>query len=233
MKRGMVSVKTLQRVGYIMWGVLLSIILLFTSVELIAFNTGHYQKSFIKYNITEATGMDMENLEHTMDDLLEYLKDDRTMLDTRAVIKGEEREVFGERERLHMIDVKELFIKGRLLRNISVVLLIIITPFLIKKDKGWKLGFSKTLIWTSIINIAILLILLILMKIDFYKYFTYFHLMFFSNDLWILDPDTDVLIQMVPEAFFYSTATKIVAYFLTSIISMGIAGYYLLKKYKS
>ncbi len=222
-----------KRSTYIILGILLSIILLFTCVEIVAFNLNHYEKSFEKYNITEATGMDKENLDHTIEDLLEYLKDDRYELDTKAVIKGEERQVFGNREKLHMVDVKDLFVKGRLLRNTSIILFGIISFVLIKKDKYWKKSFFKTLIYSAIVNIALLITLLLLMFIDFYKYFTYFHLIFFNNDLWILDPKTDVLIQMVPEGFFYDTAVKIVSYFVGSLVFLGLLGAYSFRKIKN
>ena len=222
-----------KKLGYIILGILLSIILLLTSIEIVAFNLTHYRKSFDKYNITEATSMDMENLEYTIDDLLKYLKDDKEELDTRAVIKGEEREVFGNREKLHMVDVKELFMKGRLIRNISIPLIIIISFFIIRNDKYWRKGLSKTLLYTAICNIVILATLLILMAIDFYKYFTYFHLIFFTNDLWLLNPNTDVLIQMVPEAFFYDTAVKIIIYFVGSLTILGLLGLYSIKRNKT
>lgn len=39
---------------------------------------------------------------------------------------------------------------------------------------------------------------------DFTKYFIMFHHIFFSNDLWILDPSTDMLINIVPEGFLWT-----------------------------
>lgn len=229
-EKGELSLKGIKKIGYVSIGILLSMVLLLTSVELVAFHMDHYRASFEKYKITEATGMNMENLEHTMGDVLKYFKDDRVELDTRAVIHGEEQPVFGEREISHMVDVKALFVQGRFIRNSGVPLILIIALILIKIDKDWRKGFAKTLLYTSIANIGLLVMLLILMKIDFYKYFTYFHLIFFSNDLWILDPTTDVLIQMVPEEFFYSTAVKIIVYFVGSLLVLGTAGGYYLKK---
>lgn len=44
---------------------------------------------------------------------------------------------------------------------------------------------------------------------DFTKYFVIFHKIFFDNDLWILDPATDLLINIVPEPFFMDTAARI------------------------
>ena len=38
--------------------------------------------------------------------------------------------------------------------------------------------------------------------LDFDSLFIGFHRVFFTNDLWILDPQTDLLIQLMPETFF-------------------------------
>ncbi|AOY78342.1 hypothetical protein BJL90_11580 [Clostridium formicaceticum] len=206
-------------------GVLLSIVTLLTSIQMIAFNMGHYRNSFEKYDISNETGMDQENLEYVMRDLLNYLQDEKDVLDTRAIVKGEEREVFGERERLHMIDVKELFIKGEAVRNIGLIFMGLFVILLVMKDKWWKQNLSKTLFYTGIGNILLLGLFLLLMYFDFNKYFTYFHVIFFDNDLWILDPKTEILIQMVPEAFFYDTAVKIIGLFVSSIIAIAALGY--------
>lgn len=195
-------------------------------MEVIVFNSNHYKKSFVKYNITEATGMDEESLQYITEDILRYLKDNKKELDTRIVIEGKEKEVFGDREKLHMVDVKELFVRGRFLRNAGAVLFVIIGLFLIRKDKQRKKSISNTLLYTAVLNILFLLILLLLIKIDFNRYFTYFHIIFFDNDLWKLNPNTDVLIQMLPEGFFYDTAVKIVFYFVTSLIILGLSGLY-------
>ena len=44
-----------------------------------------------------------------------------------------------------------------------------------------------------------------------------FHHIFFDNDLWILDPSTDLLINIVPEPFFMDTAGRIALTFGLSI----------------
>ena len=60
---------------------------------------------------------------------------------------------------------------------------------------------------------------------DFTKYFTIFHEIFFDNDLWLLDPSTDLLIRMLPEGFFMDMVIRIgiiflVLMFLVLIISI-------------
>gem|GEM_PF-510815 len=207
----------------------MSMALLLTSLDVVAFNLNHYKKSFVKYGIAEMTGMNDENLECIIEDVLKYLKDDREELDTRAIIKGKEEEVFGDRERLHMVDVKRLFARGKVLRNVSFMLIIIMALFFVKKDGHWKELVSNVLLYISAINILFLFILL-LMKVNFDKYFTYFHVIFFNNDLWELNPNTDILVQMLPENFFYDTAVKAVFYFMISLVVLGLSGLCFVKK---
>ena len=218
-----------KKLSYIIWGTLLSIALLLTSLDVVAFNLNHYKKSFVKYSIAEMTGMDSENLECIIGDVLKYLRDDRKELDTRAIIEGKEGEVFGDREKLHMADVKELFVRGKVLRNVSFMLFIIMALFFIKEDRHWKKLISNVLLYISAINMLFLFILL-LMKINFNRYFTYFHIILFNNDLWELNPNTDILVQMLPESFFYDTAVKTVFYFMTSLVVLGLSGLCFVKK---
>ena len=58
----------------------------------------------------------------------------------------------------------------------------------------------------SALFFAILAVLAGIISTDFNKYFIIFHHIFFNNDLWMLNPDTDLLINIVPEPFFMDTA---------------------------
>ena len=58
---------------------------------------------------------------------------------------------------------------------------------------------------------------------DFTRYFTIFHQIFFDNDLWILDPRTDLLINIVPEPFFVDTAARIGLLFGGSVLILFAA----------
>jgi len=43
---------------------------------------------------------------------------------------------------------------------------------------------------------------------DFSASFFNFHLVFFDSSTWMLNPDTDRLIQIFPEKFFYDAAVR-------------------------
>jgi integral membrane protein (TIGR01906 family) len=61
------------------------------------------------------------------------------------------------------------------------------------------------------------------MNIDFYKYFTIFHEIFFTNDLWLLDPATDRLINIFPQDFFTDMAFSI-AYLYIAEMAVILVG---------
>ena len=83
----------------------------------------------------------------------------------------------------------------------------------------------------SVVFLSILLILGLIISTDFTRYFILFHEIFFTNDLWMLDPTTDRLINMVPEGFFIDTARNIgILYGIFVIFVLG--GSYLIKKSK-
>lgn len=209
--------------------ILLPLVLLLTTLELISFDKDFYMDKYEEYKIVDETGMARKDLSDVTDKLIGYLKDDVDNLHIKKEINGVNQEVFKEREVLHMIDVKELFIKGHKIRNISFLLVLLSLIALIMKDKK---SIGRVLILSSILSFALIFILFLLMNSDFNKYFTHFHEIFFTNDLWLLDPDTDVLIQMLPLDFFYSIATKISSIFIVELIIVTVLGLFLNKTYK-
>ncbi|MCT4688159.1 TIGR01906 family membrane protein [Vallitalea sp.] len=210
--------KYLNIVGSIIIGVLLFFILLFTSVEVVAYNINHYQCQYERHDILEQTNMSLDELTKVTINMIAYLKDSRESLDMKAVINGREQEVFGEREKSHMVDVKKIFVIGTYIRNISLIIFVIAISYMaITNKKMLTITFSMVKYVFAVI-IMLILILSGLLLIDFNKYFTIFHEIFFSNDLWLLDPKTDILINIVPEIFFFQTAMIIVGIFVVSAI---------------
>lgn len=214
-----------RKIAYILFGITLSLVILLTAVDIVTFNPNHYLKEYKKHDVITSTGMDMENLKLVTGELLSYLKDNRDDLSIKAIINGEKREVFGEREKLHMVDVKELFIIGRWIRNIGLFAIISMIVFFIRKDKRWKGRISTTFLNMSFVNLGLIVTLFLMMHLDFRKYFDYFHYIFFDNDLWLLDPNTDIMIQMLPQDFFYNTAVKIATNYIIAITLLAFLGW--------
>ena len=54
--------------------------------------------------------------------------------------------------------------------------------------------------------------------------------MFFSNDLWLLDPATDFMIVICPENMFSALVTRIVLLFVVVLGVLDGLAYFLLKR---
>lgn len=196
--------------------------LLLKTVEINTFNKDFYLSSFHKYGVVEVTGKNLDELDKITEDLFTYLKgeSDKTILESN----------FNQREILHMEDVKKLFDYGFALKNLSFLLSALILSVIIIRGKFKSLG--KGLFYGIFIWWGSILILLLLAMSDFNRYFTYFHLIFFDNELWILNPKTDLLIQMLPEVFFSSIFKNIILLFLVMLAILQIIGFILMKKGK-
>ena len=199
--------------------IFLPLYLLLKITEQNAFNKNFYVKSYEKNGVVDISNRTLEELDTITEDLFIYIKD-----------KGDEMVLnpyFNDMEIEHMKDVKELFRKGYILKYLSLIISIIALFFSIK-NKKWLIEegvFKGIFIWWGLMALLFLFTLL-----DFNKYFTYFHLIFFDNDLWLLDPNTDLLIQMLPEEFFISIFRRIVLFFSLSLAIIQIISYIIMKK---
>ncbi|NLV88789.1 MAG: TIGR01906 family membrane protein [Tissierellia bacterium] len=210
----------MKRILLVLLVVLLSLGSLLIAVEINTFNKEHYLENYKSHNQVAITGKSLDELMEITDDLLIYLKGKA----------GDEilEANFNRREVLHMRDVQVLFKIGYILKYMSIILSIAIIVYFIKKREIVILG--KYIYRGLFFNWIILALLGLLIYSDFNKYFTYFHYIFFTNDLWLLNPATDLLIQMLPEEFFSSMATSIgVSFFIIVAIIQGI-GYVLVRK---
>lgn len=201
--------------------------LLFTNVQWVAFDREYYSRQYERYQVPQSIGISSQELMEATDNLLNYIDGKRDNLDFQKNIKGAQQEFFSQRDKLHMVDVKNLFVQGKLIRNVAFWYCVIFMAFFFYKARDKRVRLAKLLITAFVVGIIPIILLGILMNIDFYKYFTIFHEIFFNNDLWQLEPANDRLINMFPEAFFSDTAFKIVYLYVGELIlllGLGILG---------
>lgn len=203
--------------------------LLLTAVQIATFDISIYENAYTKYNLYDTTELTRRDYVDLSRKILEYLNGKTDSIYNRAIIFGSEKYLFSQKELTHMMDVKTLFTMGYRIRNLSTLAIILLLVVIYHVGNRKKHYMGKALFWASIILFAASTVLLIIINTDFYNYFTVFHEFFFTNDLWLLNPETDLLINMFPLEFFNNITARIFMYFVVEILVAASIGYFVYK----
>ena len=229
--------KTISIILSIIFAVSLIIVLFFTSMDITIY--GSMPQSFVnecvKYDVLDDVGVTEEDLADVTVKMFEYLRGNREQLsDIKTTINGQpDTYFFNEKECMHMADCRRLFTAGYAIRRYCIILCIILLAVVLLINRkniqeGWHALAVGTLSGT-IGFIAVLAILGSLIAANFREYFTRFHLIFFENDLWILDPTKDRLLMIMPEGYFMDCVKSIALYFAAGLAVLLLASILKLK----
>ncbi len=177
-----------------------------------------YRYEYVKYNVEKDLKMEMTDIMDVTEKMMAYLIGDREELSVNTTVNGEERDFFNEQDRLHMADVKNLFLGGLKLRWLFLGGAVLLLALLVILKGDWKHVIPRSYFISLGVFGGLTVILGVLFASDFTKYFTVFHEMFFTNDLWLFDPETDLMIRMLPEEFFYDMVIRIGLVFVGSLL---------------
>ncbi len=204
--------------------VMLIVALLILSIEMFALNPSFFTSEYSKLNTAQDIGIAEQDLTAVTNKLINYITDADKDLDIQAEIGGEMQEVFGEREKDHMVDVKALYLSARNVRTVFFIgaAVLVIATFLIRKKQACK-TLCKSFLCVSGVFVVIVGALGLYAAVDFTSFWISFHHLFFTNDLWLLDPRTDVLIMMVPEQFFSDLVARIIIRFISIFVVLNAA----------
>lgn len=193
--------------------------LLITSFQIAAYSDfDYYEEEYKKYNVTESLQMEMKDVMEVTHYMMDYLIGREEVLSIETKVAGEERDFFQEQDRLHMEDVQNLFLGGLTLRMYALCFMAVCIGLLLIL----KADMKKILPGTWLIGIGIYGVLTVILGIcfavDFSAAFTRFHEIFFTNDLWMFDPATDLMINMLPQGFFFDMVIRIGKFFIGGML---------------
>lgn len=203
----------------------------------------------MRENVPQAAGISKEDLMRLDRALSESLRWGSTSgLETKwndelqeyepfiVAVNGVQRQPFNEREIMHMEDCCNLF---GLLQSVHSACFILAPAFTLAvlimalrdmKKMAWN--FKTAWIASAIILVPIAF-LAVWAAIDFGSAFTFFHKLLFTNDLWLLDPRTDLLINICPSSMFANMGLRIglqSAAILLGVPALAGIGYFVEKK---
>lgn len=197
-----------------------TVILLITSFEAAMYlDFSYYQKEYEKYHVLKDLDMKMEDVMYVTEEMMAYLRGDRKELKVITTVEGKRIVFFNEQDRFHMEEVQGLFLGGIRLRKYAGVLLVVCVLILLRRKENLFRILSKS--WYIVLGIFLTMAALIGIMVlwNFDAIFLLFHELFFDNDLWIFDPNTDYMIRMLPEGLFFDFVFRIGSFFL---IGMGM-----------
>lgn len=154
---------------------------------------------------------------HFASESIEYVRGNRTLEQFKAL------GVYDAREIKHMIDVRELVDKVKVVLPATAVLLIGALVALARKKENRALA-ARGLVNGAILTIGLFIALGLFAAFGFQTFFTLFHRIFFEGDSWLFNY-TDSLIQFYPLPFWYETSLALVGLTVLEAIVVGVIGW--------
>ncbi len=202
-----------------LYSVLILILILLINVIFWGLNRAYYNQLQTQLNISEKTGISESGLQNITEKLIGYLTLQEDNLYILEEVGGETRQIFNQREIDHMIDVKNLFLLSYGIIFLLIAIFITRVVLLNKRNEMYKMYEEVKL--SFLITIGLSIIAFVIFRTNFDWFWEVFHEVFFFNDLYLLNPQTDILIQMMPLQFFLSISQRV-------LLSFGIMHFFIL-----
>ncbi|GIW07307.1 MAG: hypothetical protein KatS3mg060_2112 [Dehalococcoidia bacterium] len=186
-----------------------------------------YEYGFDRYGVAASTGIERSDLSRAAAALIAYFNNDEPTVNLTVTQRGVRRELFTEREVLHMVDVKALvraFYRAQELALSVIVAFVAVAAWRERWGAAQRVGAA--MMWGSALTFALLAALGALSFADFEALFLQFHLISFrANDYWLLDPRIHNLIAMFPAPFWFDSTLLLVLIIALQALIVLVAGW--------
>ena len=204
-------------------GLVLFLSLLLTSIDLLCFNRSFFRWQYSLNHTAESIGISEDGLMNATNALLDYMQDKRDDIKVIEVVNGSEREIFDERETLHMVDVKNLYLNAMNTRTVLLVGSIVILTLLAFTHRNQSYTILSNAYQNGLLFLGSLIFFIAIYAIvDFNGFWMNFHYVFFDNDLFLLDPNISIMINMFPSNFFFAVVFGIILLFVSIVILLKL-----------
>ena len=177
--------------------------ILFTAVDLASVGDKQFYRQQYSQNGTyEFIDISEYNLMRVTDVLLNYMTGHRTTLDMKIDYNGSVKEFFDDTEKIHMQDVRNLYVGGIKLRRFLIMLAGVCLVGLKALNASIRKTLPRAYVACTVIFGAVSA--------------------FLGIYIWILDSKTSKLIHMVPQQFFINLAERIGFYFVSAAFIVAV-----------
>jgi len=192
--------------------ILLPITIVLNSFYYYVYNTDFYENQYIENEVYNVFGKD--KVDNVTKEMFGYLKNDNNIT----------TDFFSERDKLHLIDVKDLISLAIFTYYILIIVIVFLFAILLYCSRDdIILSLGKVSLYTG--SVAwVFGLLFLLFRAWFEKAFHIFHEMAFSNDYWLMNPEADNLINLFKPPFFYDITKGILTRTLAYASVLVLAG---------
>lgn len=179
------------------------------------FNKKTYSKVYNNSNIFKNTNFSEEEYLKEVDNYKDYLFNDNDL-----ALTSDGR--YSKDEILHMEDVRDIFVVAKrfALGTLFITLFLVLVMNKEELKKFFKLSFLIPFVPAIFMLPAI---------INFDKFWIFFHKLLFRNDLWLMDPDQSLMINLLPQDVFSSISLNTIKTFLIFSVLFIVGIYFLYK----
>ena len=184
-----------------------------------SFDKDFYKKEFSKYNIyNDLKSYNIDGINNDVLDYLQFEKNDELI----------ENDFFNDREKTHLLDVKNLIQTLFNIYYFSIILIILLIIILIVllnfnlRNIGEKLLIILTI--GSFLTLLDAALFFILSSLNFEFAFDLFHKTFFNSGTFTFNPEFENIVVLYPENLFLDLLIKIISNtILSSIILFSVS----------
>lgn len=215
----------MKRLMGLVFGICLWVSIVLGVIHFSSQDTSFYQDRYQELNTAQTIGVSSDDLSHVTNVLVDYLMGRSDSLAVDVTLNGQIQPFFNQREIDHMVDVQALFVKTIFIRNLALGGLILsLLAAIGLARKSFVSVLTQGMIEASMVLGTLFAFLMVYAVLDFEGFWIQFHQTLFTNDLWLLNPNTDNLINLVPEPFFTALVGLILyrIVLLLGLISFGL-----------
>lgn len=195
--------------------------LLMGALRLTINRPGYFSNIYEEMDTQSQIGISPADCTEAMMAMIGYMEGSRDSIQLTVTEYGQQVQMFNQQEIDHMVDVRALYQTFRDLGDVGLASLGLLLiglalwsrwPGLARQiRRGWWLALG--------IFAGVLVVLGVYAAVDFSDFWTRFHYVFFTNDLWLMDYATCRMIRICPLELF----SGIIAAF-TGLSLLGIGG---------
>jgi integral membrane protein (TIGR01906 family) len=186
---------------------LLPLLIIGTSLRGLVTDRDFMLRGFEDNHVATTTGLDDAQLGRIADAFVAYFQGPRGQIQLQVTAFGQSRPLFNDREVAHMEDVQALiqfFLRMQVIAAAVVVLRIAVAAVFDRSPTP----LGRDMLWSTGLMVALIVLVGVLSLLDFDALWTRFHQIAFRNDLWQLDPNSDYLIMLFPEPFWFTATIR-------------------------